>query len=180
MAYDIGYDDNGEIIGADDVETLLGDDGYEIGARRRAPVRRPNQATQLAMALRQANQGVLVKQMSPSKNRQQVLGFDSGSTVAAGAAYTATAQPQVVFRPERLVLSSTSATNFLVLDLRVGKNSQFVSAGAIPGELFAHTAVGVRLKCDTAQVSNIITLQVQNVSGGALRFNAGLIGQTLE
>jgi len=68
----------------------------------------------------------------------------------------------------------------LVLDVRIGKNSQFTSGTAAPAETFSQGAFGVRLKMDTAQISQDILIRVTNVSLGALRFNASMIGPALE
>ncbi len=176
MPYEIGEE---EFIGADDVEALLS--GYEIGARR--PVQRTmqrNAAMRQALAARQANAGLLLRQSQPTKARAYAVPFDSVSTVPAGATSTISVQPQCLFRGERLVLGSTSAAGFLILDLKVGKNSQFAASGAHPGEAFGPTAFGVDLKCDTAQISNTVSIQVQNITGGALRFNATFFGSTVE
>jgi hypothetical protein len=164
MSYEIGDD---ELIGADDVEALLGDD-YDVG-NSRAMVR--------AVARRRADSGTLLKESSPTKSRQYVLGFDSQVDVLNNATATIVSQPQVIFRPERLVVSQPS---FLIQDFRVGKNSQFASAGAVPSEAFQANAFGVRLKCDTAQVSSQITIIVTNISGADSRFTAALFGDAVE
>ena len=102
----------------------------------------------------------LLKKAKPSKPRQYPLGFDSVTTVAAAATTQITSRPQVLFRPERLVLSSAAAPAFLINDLIVGKDSQFAAAGTLPGDAFGPTAFGVRLRCDTAQISNFIFANV--------------------
>lgn len=175
-SYEIGdYDVGDDIIGDDDLDALLGDD-MEIGARRRrAPARR--QAPQRQM---QTRSGTVLRQTQPSKSREYVLGFDTVSTVAAASTANATAQPQVIFRPERLVVSGAIAASFLINDFKVGKNSQFAASGAVPADAFGPNAFGVRLKCDTAQISNTLTLNVSNISGGALRFTAALFGEAVE
>lgn len=164
MSYEIGDD---ELIGADDVEALLGDD-YDVGASR---------AMTRAVAARRASGGTLLKESSPTKSRQYVLGFDSVALVGAGLSATIVSQPQVIFRPERLVVSQPG---FLIQDFRVGKNSQFASAGAVPSEAFQANAFGVRLKCDTAQVSSQITIIVTNITAGGIRFTAALFGDAVE
>jgi hypothetical protein len=102
------------------------------------------------------------------------------SLVPANTTTSVQAQPQVIFRPERIVIGGAIASSFLVNDFKVGKNSQFAASGAIPGDAFSPTAIGARMKCDTAQVSNNISLNVSNVSGGGLRFNAAVFGEAVE
>ncbi len=125
-------------------------------------------------------QGQMLRTRAPTKGREYVMGFDSVATIAAGASAIITTRPQVIFRPDRLVIPASIASSFLLNDLKVGKNSQFVAATAIPAEAFTQGAFGVRLKLDTAQVSQDIILNVTNTSGGALRFTAALIGPAVE
>jgi hypothetical protein len=124
--------------------------------------------------------GTVVRTKGPTKARVYVLSLDSVATIAAAATANVTAQPQVLFRPERLVVDGTVAPSFLINQFIIGKNSQLASQGAIPASMFSPTAVGVTLKLDTAQISALITLNVTNTSGGALRFTAGLIGESVE
>lgn len=182
--YDIGDDD--DIVG-DDIESILSGDDDEIGyeeiaaalkARARGK-RRGNGANAMARKLL-AQRGTIVRSKEPTKSRVYVLSLDTVTTVAAGATTPVTAQPQVLFRPERLVIDSTVAASFLINTFTIGKNSQFASTGAVPASMFSPTAVGVTLKLDTAQISAIVALSVTNTSGGALRFTAGLIGEAVE
>jgi hypothetical protein len=185
MSYEIG--DDSDLLVGDEIESLLS--GYEIGAvkpmraiatRSARPAVARASALSNALAARQAATSTLVRQSSPVKGRHYVLGFDSVANVAAGAALAIVQQPQVIFRPERVVVPASIAPNFLILDLRVGKNSQFASANAVPAEMFSQTAFGVDLKCDTAQVSQVITMNVQNISAAAVRFIAAISGEAVE
>ena len=108
------------------------------------------------------------------------MGFDSVATIAAGASATLTQRPQIIFRPERIVVPAAVAAFFQINDVRVGKNSQLVSAGAIPAATFAETAFGVRLKMDTVQISQDLILQVTNIDVAARRFLAAMIGESVE
>jgi len=202
--YEIGQDFDedlliDELLGYDEEdEYLLGQDPRAmarrfIAARKararprraRAPrgmarIPRMPMAAPRAVAAKQVAESMLVKERSPTKARELVLGFDSVANVAAAATANITSRPQVVFRPDRLVVAESIAASFLVNDLRVGKNSQLISGTAVPAEACSSRSVGVGLKCDTAQVSQDIVLNVTNVSLGALRFNAALIGPSLE
>lgn len=184
--YLVGDELDAESGADDDMSALLaaasGDD-YLVGARRRAArggLRvRPQQAAALAR-VKLAQQAALVRQPAFNKSREYVIGFDSTTTVAAAAQATITARPQVPFRGERLIVPSDIAGSFVIDDIRVGKNSQLVAAGAIPARTFEQTGVGVRLRLDTCQVSMDLILQVTNISGGALRFRASMIGLAVE
>ena len=127
-----------------------------------------------------AQSSVLTQQQAPTKAREYPLGFESVGLVAAGATANIIAQPQVVFRGERLIVPSDIAGQFVITDLRVGKDSQFASAGNIPARTFDEQGVGVRLRLDTAQISQQIVLSVLNTGGAGAQFRATLIGTAVE
>lgn len=161
-----------DIVGAEDI--IGGDmNGYFGGGQL---VVGGDESLQQQVAGRNA---VLVQQRGPTRARQFPLGFPT-TALAAGASAVITTSPQVTFRPRRLVIPSDIAGSILVNDLKVGKNSMFPSANPIPGRMFTEVGVGVDLQLDTAQISQIISLNVTNTSGGAVTFNAGIIGDAIE
>ena len=137
-------------------------------------------AMQQAIAQRVVNSGLMVTREKPTKAREFPLGFESPLAVPAGNTATITSRPQIPFRGERLIVPSDIAGSFSILDLRVGKNSQFTSSGAVPARTFQENAVGIRLMLDTAQISQDVTLSVQNVGGAPQTFRAALIGSAVE
>lgn len=114
-----------------------------------------------------------------SQWREFPIGFGP-QLVAAGANATIVVQPQLPFRSERLIVPSTIGAAFDIIDFRIGKNSQFVAAGAISAVSFSEVGVGVRLMGDTAQVSQQIVLIAQNITAGDVTFRATLIGKALQ
>lgn len=202
MGYEIGDDyDDDDLIGFAEEELIGYDDDDDddelaalLGARRRgrSPYRgrqRPKRsassslarrAAAVAKAVKTVEQGSLLKQTRPTKSREFPVGFDSVATIAAGASATLTQRPQIIFRPERIVVPAAVAAFFQINDVKVGKNSQLVSAGAIPAATFAETAFGVRLKMDTVQVSQDLILLVTNIDVAARRFLAAMIGESVE
>ena len=98
----------------------------------------------------------------------------------AAASANINVQPQVIFRPERLVVPSNLAMDFLITDIKVGKNSQLVSTGALPAVMFTENAFGVRLRMDTAQISMFVTVSVTNQNPAARNFQGGLVGPAVE
>jgi hypothetical protein len=164
-----------EILGYDEI---LGD--YLVGQGSPGGMRSRMSANPRAVALARAAGGNVVTQREPTRSKEIPLGFDSVSTIAAAATSDVTSRPQVTFRPDRLVIPSTIAASFLVTDLKIGNKSQFASSTSLPAEVFTQGAFGVRLKMDTAQISQDVTLRVTNLSGGALRFFAALIGPSVE
>lgn len=207
--YEIGDDDTGELIGMeelvgyddddewddmddeeDEMAALLGQRALARRGRYRGRTRRARsprrqraltrRAIQVAKAVKKVEQGTLLRKTAPTKSREFPIGFDSVATIAAGASATLTQRPQIVFRPERIVIPAAVAAFFQVTDVKVGKNSQFVSSGAVPAATFSETAFGVRLKLDTVQISQDLILEVTNIDVAARRFLASMIGESVE
>lgn len=173
-----------ELVGDEAVEALLG-----AVARRRAPGRRAlparrnpaaAAAAQILAAKRAAN-STLVRERPFTKSREWPIGFNSSADVAAGATATITQRPQVPFRGERLIIPTPVAVTFDIIDIRVGKDSQLLASGSIPGIAFVENAQGVRLHLDTCNVGMDLTLTVQNKSTTTpASFQAALIGRAVE
>ena len=179
-----------EIIGddnsGDDLQHLLGDDSGDdsgldaiIGAAIRKKVNSRKQALANDILRRRVNAGALLRSVSPRSSREYALGLGSTS-VAGNSSANINVQPQVIFRPERLVVPSNLAEDFLITDIKVGKNSQLVSTGALPAVMFTEQAFGVRLKMDTAQISMFVTVSVTNQNPAARNFQGGLVGPAVE
>ena len=156
-----------------------GDDilGAVIQRKRKQNARKQAMARDL-MARRVAS-GALLRSVPPRNAREYALGLGSTS-VAGTSSANINVQPQVIFRPERLVVPSNLAVDFLITDIKVGKNSQLVSTGALPAVMFTEQAFGVRLKMDTAQISMFVTVSVTNQNPAARNFQGGLVGPAVE
>lgn len=107
------------------------------------------------------------------------IGFGP-TAVLPGATVTFLAQPQLIFRPSRLIIPAIIAASFSVADLRIGKNSQLVSANPVPAVAFAENAVDAGLRLDTCNVGQLIALQVTNNAAGAVTFSAALLGVSID
>ena len=174
-----------EIVGDDLLgDEIVGDDvmGRRIFRRRR---RRPNRRAQLAAARRNAilqrklaSAKVVVKK-PPQKSRVQSIGFNSKG-IAPGDTVDIPARPQVKFRGTRLSIPSSIAPSFLIEDLKVGRNSQFVASGAQSAETFKDTATSDNIATDTAEPGMDIVLSVTNTSGTAQDFHGTLFGDAVE
>lgn len=204
--YEIGDEDDIDFVGDDEDDFYYEDEEDELAAllgQRRGGFRRPSRrrgrrarhmmmrrrpsrravmrrAREVAEAVKRVEGGTLLKKTAPTKSREFPIGFDSVTTIAAGATATLTQRPQIIFRPERIVVPASVAAFFTIQDVRVGKNSQLVSAGAIPAATFSETAFGVRLKLDTVQISQDLILIVVNIDVAARRFLAAIIGESVE
>ena len=168
-------DDSGDDSGAQFVGEMDGDDNLGAASRRHA---RSKQAKADMMRKRIAA-GALLRTLPPRSAREFVIGL--GSTALPGlSSANISVQPQVIFRPERIVIPSNLAADFLITDVKVGKNSQLVSPGAIPAVVFVENAFGVRLKMDTAQIAQFITISVTNQNGSSRNFQGAIIGPAVE
>lgn len=127
-----------------------------------------------------AQQGLVLKETTPTAARTFPLGFVSNGAIAAGASVVIVSRPQVLFKGQRLVVPSDIAGDFSIDDVKVGKNSQFVAEGAIPARVLQENAFGVSMELDTAQISQDITIAITNISGAARVFRAALIGRAAE
>lgn len=190
-----------DLIGADELigDDLIGYDGDDydvsgldiIGARfpirrqtnrpRRAPATPYNKALAMAAAMKQANDGMLVRQQAPTKARRQVLGMVSTTAIAAGSLATITARPQsIAFKPQRIVIPSTIAPDFVISDIKVGNKSQLVQSGELPGEAFSPDLVDGEMEMDTVQTSQDFVMVVQNISGASRTFRAAVYGRAAD
>jgi hypothetical protein len=169
-----GDDESGEFVGDDE----SGDD--ILGAvLRKHKANKSKTAMARDLMRRRVAAGTLLRSVSPRSSREYALGLGSTS-VAGNSSANINVQPQVIFRPERLVVPSNIAVDFLITDIKVGKNSQLVSTGALPAVMFTENAFGVRLKMDTAQISMFVTISVTNQNPNARNFQGGLVGPAVE
>jgi hypothetical protein len=137
------------------------------------------QAAAQALMRKRVAAGALLRGVAPRNSREYALGLGSTS-VSGNSSANINVQPQVIFRPERLVVPSNLAVDFLITDIKVGKNSQLVSTGALPAVMFTEVAFGVRLKMDTCQISMFVTISVTNQNPSARNFQGGIVGPAVE
>lgn len=172
-----------EILGADELfglDTFAGDElmGADdiLGARRRA-VRRPvlNRAQQIAQA--RAAGGAAVGKRSGQGAFEQVLPFPA-TTVLSLASTDIELRPQRLFRVERMTVGSSIARYFVINNISVGQDTQFVATGQVPAEIFSEVGVGVRLKGATANLGNTVVVTITNIDTTAASqvFRAAIIG----
>jgi hypothetical protein len=170
---------DGDVEGDDEAGDDSGDDSGAdfVGAARKRKAK--NAAMKAALQRKRIAAGALLRTLPPRSAREFIIGF--GSTAIPGlASANINVQPQVIFRPERIVIPSHIAANFLITDIKVGKNSQLVSPGAIPAVVFVENAFGVRLKMDTAQIAQFITISVTNQNNAPRNFQGAIIGPAVE
>lgn len=158
----VGYIGDEELVGEDpDIARLLA-----MGAAPRGP------AVGARIRSVQARQGLWKRHYLP-------LNLTSGTTVAAGATGTLQNNPQRLFKPSRLVIPSDVAGLFSVLNLFVGVKPQLVATGGMPARLFSEQSFDSGFEGDTAQISQAISVQVQNNSLGTSPIQAAMRGLTV-
>lgn len=120
-----------------------------------------------------------VQSQRASRDRKFPIGFNS-TAIQPGEERDIEVKPQVLFRGERLAVASDLARNFVIVDIKVGKNSQLAATGEMAAEAFSTLAVGVQMELDTAQPGIVLTVRVRNISGLASDFRAVMHGAVME
>lgn len=184
----IGDDPMGadEILGLDEI---LGDDlfgaellgldafaGDEFFGGRRPPAKSSMSRGQ-KIALARAAGGSAVGKRQGQGSYEQVLPFPA-TTVLSLAQTDIELRPQRLFRVERLTVGSSIARYFVITNISVGQDPQFVATGQVPAEVFSEVGVGVRLKGATANLGNTVVVSVLNIDTTAPSqvFRAAIIG----
>ncbi len=111
--------------------------------------------------------GAAPPQRPPQEVRKMVLGL-TAKNLQPGQQVVVMAYPQMLFRPEKLVVAQPDA---VVHGLRIGNRQQLV--GDVSGAAFGPGALG-SLSCDTARGGQEIALTVSLPNGGD--FSASLFG----
>jgi len=113
----------------------------------------------------------------PENTLMRAVGLGSTSVQGCSSA-NINVQPQCDdFHLDRLIISSEIADDFLVTDIKIGRNSQLASVGAIPGAAFPENVFAIKLK-GTAHHDQFITVSVTNQTPSTRNFQGVLIGHT--
>lgn len=123
----------------------------------------------------QARNSALVEESDPTKARRWPLGF-TPTTITAATVATLSTQPQILFRPERLVIPSDFAGGLSISAIIVGQASQLAAQAQLPGRTYTEFGVGVDMHLDTADVSQFVQLGLSNNSGHDIPFYGQFIG----
>lgn len=158
-----------EYLGADpDVAQLLAMGAAAVApapGMRKAPVGK-------RVATVNARQGMWKRHYLP-------LNLTAGTTVAAGATGNLQNNPQRLFKPSRLVIPSDVAGLFSVLNIFIGVKPQLVATGGMPARLFSEQSFDSGFEGDTAQISQAVSVQIQNNSLGTSPIQAAMRGLTV-
>jgi hypothetical protein len=104
-----------------------------------------------------------------SEPDRKLLAGELELLVPPGCTIHLTAQPLVCFKPSHLVIDDEAADWYDVFDVKVGRNSQFISASRVPGSQFKATS-SPQLSMDTAQITMNITVSLTNTSDQPRRY----------
>ena len=116
------------------------------------------------------------------KQEDFILGLGSTEVQAGGTAIICV-EPQMGFKPERLVIPSHVGVNFLIDDIKVGPNSQFLSRAAVPASVFCELASGNLdrlLRLDTCRPGRFISISVTNTTVHPRNFTGVFFGPRIE
>jgi len=116
----------------------------------------------------------------PTRSRRLPVGFPSTVVAAGGGTATASVQPQILYRAERLIIPSSIAVGVLINDIKVGNRSQLAAANPMPAEAFTEKGWGVDMTLDTADVSQFLSLLLLNTTGAPVTFVALFLGRAVE
>jgi len=116
----------------------------------------------------------------PNQGVDEFLGFECDVTVCAGDTVDIQATPQILFKPQRLIIPSTIAGQFVVRDLKVGNRPCFAGSGSIAGLAFAENSTYTKFNAETAHINQPITLTVTNISNADTPFYGTLIGKGVQ
>ena len=122
----------------------------------------------------------MVRGRNPPRRRLFPIALTSGRVMRAGESAGIVTRPQVLFKGIRHVVPSDIAGDFLIDDLKVGKNSQFAAESSLPARCMQEDAVDVHMHLDTAQISQDVSLAVTNISGADRVFRAMILGKVAE
>lgn len=161
------------MMSGDDDEYEISGGPYEIGAARRRP--RALMQTQPAPIPMQ-RPAMRVRTKKPENARVFPIGLKSSSAVSAGATVTVQSQPQDLFKARKFVVPASVAPDFLINDIKVGNQSQFSSSDPIHAESFTQGAVDCQVEFDTSAISQIVSVNVTNISGADAFFYATMFG----
>lgn len=116
-------------------------------------------------------------QQPPKEPLGQTVLASPSVKIEAGHTALLTFAAQVPFRPVTIIIPAHLQAGILVSDIKVGKNSQLITPGAIPAAAFALTnGTPIALRMDTARPGMPITISIANTRDTPVEFEATLVG----
>lgn len=104
-----------------------------------------------------------------------VLGFDTTPIPPFGC-LPIKKHPQVTCQFDDLQIPESIVNYLAVVDLKVGRNSQFSASGEVPAARFSEKAVRPSFKCQICEVGMEVTIVVRNLTDKVVNFTASMSG----
>lgn len=166
-----------EVLGADEilgaVQEILGASAASSSAVQKSP------AFAQALARRLAARSPMTKSVQPTKKRRWPIAFGP-TAVPPSTTITATANPQVLYRGEKLI-NTGDTTNLFISSLFVGNQQQLPSLGnPISVTAFGAGVLDNEMLFDTCQPALSITIQVQNLGTETQTWSMTLFGHIVQ
>ncbi len=157
-----------EILGAEEILGLVADSAAIKGGS----------AFQQALAAKLAKRAPIVQRVQPTKKRRWTVGFGPAA-VPPTSTVTVQAQPQCLFRGEKLINTGDS-TGLFIQGLFVGQKSQLPTfQNPIAVSTYAGGVLDNELMMDTCDPALFITFQIQNTTAATLTWAMSVIGHTV-
>ena len=101
----------------------------------------------------------------PTQANRDILPMSTGVPILPTQSAQITGRPQVlVFKIGRFVISNAGtaggAADWIVNDIKIGNQSQFVQSGDVPGDLFATNAIDTFVRFESAQTAMDVVVVV--------------------
>jgi hypothetical protein len=135
-------------------------------------------AFQKALAARLAKRSPIVKKVPLTKARDWSVPFGP-MPVGPGQTVTALAQPQCLFRGEKIVNTGDSA-GLEIEGLFVGRKSQLPThQGPIPASVWNNSALDRGIRMDTCDPALNIAFRIMNITAATLTWAATIFGKAV-
>lgn len=142
--------------------------------KKAAPQGRINPAALAALQMQRPPLAVLTEH---ARGDDIIYGLDSGTVgVPAGNTVSISTTPQKRHIPKRISLTATVAGNFILSDLRVGVEPVLATTGNISLAIFVQDSTSPPFRAVLCEVGMDVTVVVTNITAGAVRFTATVIG----
>jgi hypothetical protein len=176
-----GIDDLVSAIEGENYRTAV---GYTPGLQIIGALQQSNDAelrdmgNALAAARRVDKKAVLLSAPKNLARRVQVLGVPA-TVVGIGATETIEIKTQQLFIPKRFVVGDVIAPDFVINQIKIATQDQFLSSDGCPAEAFQSDAVDLSVEFDTLQPGNSLFLTVTNLNAAARTFRGAFFGTSV-
>jgi hypothetical protein len=124
--------------------------------------------------------GPLAVERLPSNLSVRPMGFIARAIAAGATAVITQTVQDTGFRIEQLLVQGSDADDLTLESLMIGNKPQFSASGPIPASSLSQLAREVKLKIDTANAGQTITMNVKNNHASAVKsFLCTAIGTAL-